>query len=221
MSTPHERFTRIAQEAHATGDTGWFERAYAAALAGGDEVPWRRDVPNPRLVARVSGPRTGRALVVGCGYGHDAGYLAGLGYRVTAFDLSATAVEAARASYPDVEFRTASALDPPPEWAGAFDLVFEAYTIQVLRGPDRVRAARAIASCAAPGGTVLVVAFAARPDDPPARIAQCVTPEELTAFTDPGLTPVLHELQPPEDDVEPVRWHHVAEYLRFQVAARS
>ncbi|WP_200961968.1 methyltransferase domain-containing protein, partial [Phycicoccus sp. Soil803] len=35
------------------------------------------------------------ALVVGCGYGADAEYLASLGYRTTGFDFAPTAIAAA------------------------------------------------------------------------------------------------------------------------------
>lgn len=45
-----------------------------------------------------------------------------------------TAVATARSRFPDVTFTAADVLHPPAEWTGAFDLVYEAYTIQVLRG---------------------------------------------------------------------------------------
>lgn len=210
----HERATRIAREANARGDRDWFERLYEEAAHGGSAVPWRRDVPNPRLVRRVRTPGAGRALVVGCGYGHDAAHLARLGYRVTGFDLSPTAVAAARETYPDIEFTTADVLAAPSEWEGAFDLVFEAYTVQVLRGRDRAGAIRAIAGFVAPGGRLVVVGFAARPEDEPDHIALALTRAELDAFTEPGLTLLAVDERPPTDDEAPPRWHYVAEYHR-------
>jgi len=77
--------------------------------------------------------------VIGCGVCDDPVFLAGLGCEVTAFDVSPTAVsEAARrfAGSP-VKYQVADLLAPPPEWAGAFDLVTEIYTVQALYGKGR------------------------------------------------------------------------------------
>lgn len=37
-------------------------------------------------------PSPARAVVIGCGLGDDAEYLASMGYEVTAFDISPTAI---------------------------------------------------------------------------------------------------------------------------------
>jgi SAM-dependent methyltransferase len=89
-----------------------------------------------------------RALVVGCGYGDDAEWLADLGFEVLALDISPTANSAARRRFPDsaVDYRMADALKLPDEWRKTFDLVFEAYTLQVLLGESRAVAARQIAA---------------------------------------------------------------------------
>jgi hypothetical protein len=70
---------QLAGEALASGDpTGWFERLYAAAEAGQAAVPWDRGAPHPLLVDWASSARLdgtwARAVVVGCGLGHDAQY---------------------------------------------------------------------------------------------------------------------------------------------------
>ncbi len=49
--------------------------------------------PNPRLVEHVAGLAPGDALDVGCGEGADAVWLAKQGWRVTALDVSAVALE--------------------------------------------------------------------------------------------------------------------------------
>ncbi|GLZ40238.1 methyltransferase domain-containing protein [Actinokineospora sp. NBRC 105648] len=215
VNPDHEHAVRMATAANAAGDNTWFERLYADARAGaGPEVPWRREQPNARLVRTVDSPGTGRALVVGCGYGHDAGYLAALGYAVTAFDLSATAVAAAAETYAGVEFAAASVLTPPAEWRRAFDLVFEAYTIQVLRAANRAAATAAIADFVAPGGRLVVTGFAARPDDPAPRIAQPLTRAEIDAFATGGLVQDGVELLAPDADALPDRWHWLAGFHR-------
>jgi len=213
-SPEHQRAVDLATTANAAGDPTWFERLYAEADRGAAAVPWDHDEVNPRLANRISEPGTGRALVVGCGYGRDANHLRGLGYDVTAFDLSATAIDHARKRYPDVDFTVADVLDAPAEWTGAFDLVVEAYTIQVLRGPDRATAIRAIAGFVAPGGRALVISFAAHPDDDPPRIALAVTAEELDGFVAAGLTAGHVDLRPPSELEPPARWFYVADFSR-------
>ena len=106
--------------------------------------------------------------MVGCGLGYDAEFLAGRGFAVTAFDLSPTAIAAAKRMYPDspVTYLAADLLDLPAAWAGGFDLVMEAYTVQPLYGPVRQRALAALPGPVAPGGSLLVIARATEEDDP-------------------------------------------------------
>ena len=160
----------LSAESVAAGDaTGWFERLYAEAEAGvsGGPVGGR---PAGSAPGRVGGPRGSagsdgagrRALVVGCGLGYDAEFLAGRGFAVTAFDLSPTAIAGAKRLYLDsrVTYLAADLLDLPAAWAGAFDLVVEAYTVQPLYGPVRERALAALPGPVAPGGSLLVIARA-------------------------------------------------------------
>lgn len=85
----------LASRSIAEGDpTGWFEPLYAAAASGAATVPWDRAAPHSLLAewaarSRVTGEGR-RALVVGAGLGRDAEFLAGLGFDVDAFDISAT-----------------------------------------------------------------------------------------------------------------------------------
>ena len=150
----------------ARGDaTGWFEELYRTAR-GEDDVPWADGGPNAQLVAWLDATRPAadgrRALVVGAGLGDDAEALAAHGFATTAFDISPTAVEWARRRFPGspVEYRQADALEPPAEWRGAFDLVFEAFTLQALPAELRPTVARSIAGFLAPGGTLLLIATA-------------------------------------------------------------
>jgi 2-polyprenyl-3-methyl-5-hydroxy-6-metoxy-1,4-benzoquinol methylase len=169
------RARELAARAAGTGDeTGWFERLYAEAETGRAVVPWADGDANPHLAqwAAAAGERLAgagkRALVVGCGLGYDAEFLAGLGYEVTAFDVAPTAIERAVRENPGtrVAYVTADLLDLPRDWAGAFDLVVEAYTVQPLYGPVRGRALAALHEPVAPGGSLLVIARATNDPDP-------------------------------------------------------
>lgn len=93
----------LANSAIASGrPPSWYETLYESAAAGAATVPWDHCEPTPILVdwlnrrypdARNSGRR---AIVVGCGYGYDAEFVASLGFATTAFDISETAVKTAR-----------------------------------------------------------------------------------------------------------------------------
>src|ERR1700722_2781239 len=135
------RARALAAQAAAAGDeTGWFETLYAEAEAGDSVVPWADGDPNPHLIDWAARERLNgsgeRALVVGCGLGYDAEFLAGLGYAVTGFDVAPTAVERAVRENPGspVEYVAADLLALPAAWSGAFGLVVEIYTVQPLYG---------------------------------------------------------------------------------------
>ncbi|MGH3655568.1 MAG: class I SAM-dependent methyltransferase, partial [Micromonosporaceae bacterium] len=164
MSTPHENAQRLAAESLAEGDsTGWFERLYAAAEAGETGVPWSREEPNPLLVEwaeeRPAGDGSRRAAVVGCGLGSDAEYVGALGYDTVGFDISPSAVTAARRRFPEspVRYVVADLLRLPDEWRHAYHLVIESITVQSLPTSLRQDAIRSVASLVAPGGTLLVL----------------------------------------------------------------
>ena len=173
-SDPDQRARELAAAARSTGDaTGWFERLYAAAEAGDVAVPWDRGSPH-RLLVQWAEQRgvTGdgrRALVVGCGLGDDAEYVAGLGFSTVGFDISASAIRAARRRYPGsrVTYAVANLLDPPAEWHQAFDLVVESLTLQSLPDPPRRDAIGQVGQLVAPGGTLIVSALARDEDDDP------------------------------------------------------
>jgi SAM-dependent methyltransferase len=164
-------------------------------------MPWDRAVPQPLLedwaVAAPARTAGGRALVVGCGLGGDAEFAASLGWRTVAFDVSGTAVALARHRFPDstVEYRVADLLDPPAEWSRGFDLVLEIHTVQALPRDVRARAIRNVTDLVAPGGTLLVIAFAA-PDGAAADQGPPwpLTRAEVDSFATHGLAPVRVEI---------------------------
>jgi SAM-dependent methyltransferase len=215
------RARQLSAESVAAGDaTGWFERLYAEAEAGVSVVPWADGLPDPQLVEwadAVGLDGAGRrALVVGCGLGYDAEFLAGRAFAVTAFDLAPTAIAGARRLYPDslVDYQTADLLDLPAAWAGAFDLVLEAYTVQPLYGPVRQRALAALHGPVAPGGSLLVLARATEEGDPvrdPAMMPWPLTPAELTLAGGPLRA---HRIEKYTDDEDPPRLRWRAEFRR-------
>jgi SAM-dependent methyltransferase len=165
MIDPDDDARVRAAEALARGDvTGWFEPLYAAAAKGDAVVPWHRGEPNPELAEWAAGARgDGRsAVVVGCALGDDAEYIASLGYRTTAFDVSPSAITAVRQRFPEstVDYVTADLFDPPPSWHHGFDVVVEISTVQALPRDVRAEATGRVADLLAPGGTLLVGAFA-------------------------------------------------------------
>lgn len=208
----------MAAAAQARGDpNGWFEELYARAARGEAWVPWARLAPNRHLISwldRVQPPAAGRrALVVGCGLGHDAEYLADVGFQVTAFDVAPTAVAGARSRFPGskVDYASADILIPPADWRGQYDLVFEAYTVQVHRGELRTAAVRHIAAMVAPAGTLLVIAWARDTDEELELMPWPLTRAEVTSFADGDLT--LTGVEEIVDETPPERqW--LAEFRR-------
>ena len=139
---------RVAAESLARGDaTGWFETVYQLAEGDASAIPWADGQINPNLAPWLESKSIAelgkRVLVVGCGLGDDAEELASLGLAVTAFDIAETAVAWCRRRFPasKVDYRVADLLAPPLEWHGAFDFVFEAYTLQTLPAEPRGSAA--------------------------------------------------------------------------------
>jgi ubiquinone/menaquinone biosynthesis C-methylase UbiE len=219
------RARQLAAQAAASGDpTDWFETLYTEARTGSAVVPWDDRQANPHLtewaktaVERgVAGPGR-RTLVVGCGLCDDPGFLASLGCEVTAFDVSPTAVAEARRRFPAsaVDYQVADLLEPPPGWAGAFDLVAEIYTVQALYGQARVAAIAALAGLVAPTGTLLVIARATDDPDPvrdPAMMPWALTRRELEDMA--GRTLTVRSVEQFLDDEDPPKLRWRAEFTR-------
>jgi SAM-dependent methyltransferase len=219
---PEREIDAVAAQSLARGDaTGWFETVYAAGAAGRVAVPWNRPVANPLLTgwaAEHTVDGAGRsAVVIGCGLGRDAEFVAGLGFATVAFDIAETAVRIARDRNPGsvVDYRVADLLDPPASWSG-FDLVVESYTVQALPPWLRAEATTRVSSLVAAGGTLLVIA-AARAEDEPVRQHPPwpLTRAELDAFGD-GLTAVRVEQFPDDGGPSAYRWR--AEFSRAAAA---
>jgi SAM-dependent methyltransferase len=190
--TDRTRARALAKESIERGDAvGWFERLYAEAGRGEAVVPWADLAPNPHVVAWLDRerPAPGRALDVGCGLGDTAEDLARRGFDVVAFDVAPTALEHARRRFPKsrVDYRVADLLALPRDFEGAFDLVVECYTLQVLPPEVRVRAVDALRRTLRPGGTLLVVARGREPEEPQGQMPWPLTRAEVEAIQTPAL----------------------------------
>ncbi|MFN0106407.1 MAG: class I SAM-dependent methyltransferase [Bryobacteraceae bacterium] len=183
----------LARKHYAAGDPlGWFEALYQQANGDFDTIPWADRAVNPHLAAwceREGLPRPGdRVLVVGCGLGDDAEYLAAGGALVTAFDLSETAIRWCRQRFPEsnVTYQAANLFD----FTGDYDLVVEIYTLQAM--PLDLRS-RAIAAVGGLGRELLIVCRGREETDPPGQLPWPLTRADLESLTNIGLSIVKFE----------------------------
>jgi SAM-dependent methyltransferase len=207
-------------ESYAAGDpTGWFDRLYAAAEDGAATVPWDRGSPH-RLLAPWAESRGldgdgKRAVVVGCGFGDDAEYIASLAYDTVAFDIAPAAIRAAQRRFPDTRVRyvAANLLNPPDDWRESFDLVVECQTVQSLPQPLHPESIANVGNFVAPGGTLIVLAAAGKDDDVPHDDPPWpLTPSEIDRFAAAGLEAVDIAVIADADQPDVRRW--CAEFRR-------
>lgn len=189
------RARQLVSEFTQKGDhTGWFEPLYASAQGDTEQIPWADLAPNPHFVEWATEQRLQgngqRALVIGCGLGDDAEELARLGFAVTAFDVSATAIAWCKQRFPNsqVDYQVADLLALPREWHHQFDFVLEIYTLQTLRQEIREGAMAQIAHCLAPNGSLLVICRGRNPEDDAGTMPWPLTRAEMITFEQQGLT---------------------------------
>lgn len=206
MDEAEQNFREVVGPLTAEDHRGWFERLYGAADEGTATVPWDRGGPHHVL----SGWATERgltgagkcAVVIGCGFGEDSEFLAGLGFQTTAFDFAATAIQSVHRRFPDstVDYRVADLLNLPGDWLGAFDLVVESLTVQAIPLSHRTEAIAAVRSLVAPGGTLFVHAGAKNElEDDPGEGPWRLTRAQVESFQGNGLTLVsIDRIEEPE-----------------------
>lgn len=142
----------------------WFEPLYAGANAKGEGVPWANMAVHPSFdvwlkQSQLEGAGKS-ALVVGCGMGDDAIALEKLGFQVTAFDVSESAIKLCQERFPQsaVNFVQADLLKEQAQWQAAFDFVLEIFTVQALPPKFEQELIQNISSFVALTGQLLVVA---------------------------------------------------------------
>lgn len=141
----------------------WFETLYSKSNQSGNGVPWANMAPHPIFKSWIDktlpSENEKTALVVGCGLGDDAIELEAKGYKVTAFDVSDSAIALCKKRFPKskVEFLTADLLEGISEWHLKFDLVLEIFTIQALPPKYEELVIKNIASFVSNNGQLIVI----------------------------------------------------------------
>ena len=212
-----ERVKKLAAEYIEKGDAlGWFEALYREAAGDIERIPWADLEPNKflRRFAEASGLRGDgrRALVVGCGLGDDARFLHELDFRVTAFDISPTAIEWARRIHrdTDIKFVVTDLFGPPHQWYQSFEFVLEVYTIQPLPVEMRAPTIDAIANFAGLKGKLLVVTRGREDDEIPLELPWALSRKDLSRFETNGFRQICFEEM--LGDEEPPIERFVVEY---------
>lgn len=191
---------RIREAWNQDNPAGWFEPLYAAAQRGETEIPWAFMQPNPQMMAWLDSKSIDgegkSALVIGCGLGDDAQALARRGFKVTAFDVSETAISWAKGRFVEdepVEYVAVDLFNTPDEWTGAFDLVVEVHTIQSLPYTMVEDVIAKIASFVKPAGTLWVMCLGREPEQPRRGIPWALSRNELDEFINAGLREVTFD----------------------------
>ena len=132
-------------------------------------TPWNLGQAAPELASVLSGWRpVGRALVPGCGHGHEVSLLQDLGWNAVGLDVAPEALAAARQRDPRPQWRCGDVLHPPPIWRGSFHLVLEHTCFCALPPRCRPSYAEAVTSLLRSGGSFLGLFWChSRPDGPP------------------------------------------------------
>jgi len=141
MDEARERMLEIYTTSENSNDPlSWFEELYCSSRRDRSLIPWDWMEPHPFLVEWIEeNQHTGRALVVGSGLGEDAAFLHEKGWKVTAFDVSESAVEWASQLHKgkEIDWLVGDLVHPQERWMGAFDLVLEVHILQAI--PEEIR----------------------------------------------------------------------------------
>ncbi len=136
------------------------------ALYQSGETGWDKGVASPALLAFLAeSPLTGRALVPGCGRGHDVRAIAAAGAdEVIGLDLAPSAFAGVEA-LPNMRFVVGDLFALPTEFSSAFDAVFEHTCFCAIPRERRDDYVQAVAKVLKPDGKLLALFYLNPRDD--------------------------------------------------------
>jgi len=151
-------------ELYRIGDTGWDQGGPSPGLV--DFMKEQAGAPDPVL------PCAGRALVPGCGLGHDARALAAANFEVLGLDVVERAIrEATRLAelekLDNLRFERADFLNLPAPMRGPYDLIFENTFFCAIDPEHRERYVEIAADLLKPAGFLLGVFYNIQPESGP------------------------------------------------------
>lgn len=163
----------------------WFEEVYQKGKSGELTIAWADLVPNPNVKTwfekyKIRGEGK-TALVIGCGLGEDAEYLAELGYETDAFDISPTAIEWAKERWQGTKVNYFVA-DLFKLAAKQYDFVLEIYTIQTLPEVLRAKAIDILPNFIAENGQMLLICRSREENELVENVPYPLTKLELSAL---------------------------------------
>lgn len=126
------------------------------------EVFWNKGAPSPPMIQYLERHKVaGRAMVPGCGHGHEVALAVKFGLDAIGLDIAPTGIAEARALYPQLaeRFVVGDVFDPAPELRGVFDLVLEHTCLSGLPPVMRADYRRGLDLMLRPGGLLIGVWF--------------------------------------------------------------
>lgn len=126
------------------------------------EAFWNKGEPSPPMKQYLERhPVRGRALVPGCGHGHEVALAVEHGLDAIGLDIAPTGVAEARALYPKLaeRFVVGDLFNPTSEMRGAFDVVLEHTCMSGLHPTLRADYRRGIDLTLKRGGLLIGVWF--------------------------------------------------------------
>lgn len=126
------------------------------------ETRWDKGAPAPAMGQYLARHTVrGRALVPGCGRGHEVALAVEHGLDTTGLDIAPTGVAEARTLYPQLaeRFVIGNLFDPPEEMRGAYDVVLEHTCMSALPPMLRADYRRSIDLTLRRGGLLIGVWF--------------------------------------------------------------
>jgi 2-polyprenyl-3-methyl-5-hydroxy-6-metoxy-1,4-benzoquinol methylase len=195
-----EKANLLAQKALNNSDyTGWFDVLYSQAEKDHNKIPWATMSAHPYLKKwleknQISGENK-TALVIGCGLGDDAETIAEIGFKVTAFDISPSAIAWCKQRFPDssVNYIIADLFNLDSAWEQKFDFVFECRTIQSLPLEVRVQVIESTAKLVANNGNLLIITHLRETEEEPSGPPWALSLKEIDLFKQFGLKEIHSE----------------------------